>query len=130
MAKQKRYATRDKLLEVLQKRTTLRIEEVTVPEWNDFTLFLRELTVRQQNEVYEKASGEGVEVKDTVKLLQFACVDKEGNALFEPEDIEILMDQSGLVVTKLIAKISEMNTLPDQETEGNSEPPAAASSTS
>lgn len=127
----KRYATRDKILDVLKKRTTLKMEECEVPEWGGFTLFLRELTVRQQNEVYEKASGEdGVKVTDTVKLLQFACVDKEGNPLFEPEDIETLMDQSGLVVTKLITKISEMNTLPDEEKEGNSEPQTDASITS
>lgn len=130
-AKPRKYATREKLLDVLQTRTTLRMEEVTVPEWNNFTLFLRELTVRQQNEVYEKASGEGgVEVKDTVKLLQFACVDREGEPLFEPDDIEVLLDQSGLVVSRLIQQISAMNTVSEEDAEGNSEPQGDASTTS
>lgn len=129
MAKRKRYATREELLEVLKSKA-LRREEITVPEWGGLTFFLQELTVRQQREIFKATKDGSVEVEDTVKLLQYACVTKEGEPLFDDDHLEILMDQSGLVVAELIQKISAMNTVQDEaEEEKNSQAPDEDSAT-
>lgn len=126
MTQKKKFkgVTREALLDRLGKPgLSLKKIPVDVPEW-DMTIYLRELSAGEQNEITEKSKEKARELKkdgldlkgedllsveESVAMLQLCIVDEDGNQMLKKEEVELLMQQSGKLMTDLLQKASSIN---------------------
>ncbi len=75
-----------------------RLKKVDVPEWG-LSVFIRPLTVLEHAKLadlgvkYEKGSNVDRMKNGTMRLVQWAVCDDQGNSLFDATDIEALMNK-------------------------------------
>lgn len=125
--------------------------DVEVPEWGG-TVRVRALSLKEANEwrrgmlksvaktdpktrgiTFEYQFNEQLAELSTIRMLAIACIDAQGNRLFDgPKDIEALSGKNPTPIKRCVDVIKEISGLGDDaadEAEKNSEPsPSDASS--
>ena len=90
-----------------------RYDSVSCPEWGG-DVRVRGLTAYEQSYV-AKLIGDEKKNEVTLKVVQFGCVDEEGNKLFSADDLPQLRTKSYAVIERLGKRILELTGLGDQE---------------
>lgn len=91
-----------------------RYDVVQCPEWGeDGEVRVRGLTAYEQSCV-SKLVEEGKQSDATIKTVQFACVDADGERMFSPDDIKQLATRSYIVIERLCKRILQLTGFGDQ----------------
>ena len=83
-----------------------RFDVVACPEWGG-EVRVRGLTAYEQS-VISKLVGDNRRNEVTIKVVQFGCVDENGDRLFDAEDLKQLSAKSYTVIERLGRKIYEL----------------------
>lgn len=108
--KKKKAATREDLLAVLKRRAggVESLHEEFVPEWG-MTVWIAELSGHDQDKVRRWTKGDDLGVKDSSKMLTLVLRDKNGDPLFVEDDIDLLLEESGKVIERLMVKAARLS---------------------
>ena len=90
-----------------------RYDVVDCPEWGG-EVRVRGLTAYEQSCI-SKLVNETKQNEATVKTVQFACVDENGERMFSPEDIKQLASKSYMVIERLCKRILQLTGFGDQD---------------
>jgi hypothetical protein len=97
--------------------------EVFVPQWKD-TVKVRSLTAAEQG-IFKNSMLEQKHKKDTkvtfdrsnVKAVRMACVDDNGEPLFQPSDEEWLLKKNSAAVQIIFDEVARISGLSDEDLE-------------
>lgn len=90
-----------------------RYDIVSCPEWGG-DVRVRGLTAYEQSYI-SKLDGDDKRNEVTIKVLQFCCVDENGERLFTAEDVRQLQDKSYLVINRLGKRILQLTGFGTQD---------------
>ncbi len=103
--------TREEILDA----DDLEVWDIEVPEWGG-TVLVQSLTAAQVERVQRKYKGKGIKGL-TAALVALACVDENGNRLFQQVDLERLSNKSLSACTRVLKVIMEQNAMEEDELE-------------
>lgn len=89
-----------------------RYDIVQCPEWGG-DVRVRGLTAYEQSYI-SKLDGDDKRNEVTIKVVQFCCVDENGERLFTADDVRQLQDKSYLVIKRLGTRILQLTGFGDQ----------------
>lgn len=120
--------TRDTII----KHNTFRKVEVDVTEWGEIdpetgkpqktTVFVREMSARERD-IYEASMFKGKKTKvlnlidGRAKMVVAVACDADGNAIFQPEDVEWLTLKPVGFINRIFAAASELNNFTEEDEE-------------
>ncbi len=96
-----------------------KLEEVEVPEWGG-SVFIRPITLAEQAKLadlgtkFEKAPVIDRMKNITLRLIQWAVSDSEGQPLFEAKDLELLLNKSASAALRLQSAILNLSGLTEE----------------
>ena len=90
-----------------------RFDSVSCPEWGG-DVRVRGLTAYEQSYI-AKLVGDEKKNEVTLKVVQFGCVDEEGEKMFTADDMAVLKTKSYAVIERLGKRILELTGLGDQD---------------
>lgn len=91
----------------------LRYDTVDCPEWGG-EVRVRSLTAYEQSHI-SKLVAEDKRNEVTLKVVQFACVDEDGERIFSADDIKQLAMKSYTVIERIGKKIYQLTGFGDQD---------------
>ena len=90
-----------------------RYDIVSCPEWGG-DVRVRGLTAYEQSYI-SKLDGDDKRNEVTLKVVQFCCVDENGERMFSPDDIKQLANKSYAVINRLGKRILALTGFGDQK---------------
>ena len=90
-----------------------RYDVVDCPEWGG-EVRVRGLTAYEQSYI-SKLDGDDKRNEVTLKVVQFCCVDENGERMFSPEDIKQLAQKSYAVINRLGKRILKLTGFGNQD---------------
>lgn len=96
------------------KEYTPKQEEISIPEWTDEPLFVRELIGRQLEVLQKYTSldkGKSVTKHQNALLILSSLVDKDGDYLFTEDDIDFIETQPVSIIAKIIGAVTRVSDL-------------------
>ena len=85
-----------------------------VPEWNCI-IYLAELSGWDQEKIQKWTGGKDVKFSDAAKMLSLVCRDEVGAHLFTEEQVEILLGESGVLLTRIMTFAASLNGVDVEE---------------
>ncbi len=107
--------------------TSPKLEKIKVPEWGG-SVFIRPVTLAEQAKLadlgtkFEKTAVVDRMKNITLRLVQWAVSDSDGQPLFDQKDLEALMTKSAISFLRLqdaILRLSGLTEAPRKELEKN-----------
>lgn len=110
---------------ILSSRPT-KLTPVTIEEWGDVTIFIREMTVSQRDEFESgqvKRNEDGTSSLELrglkARLVVLTACDEEGNPIFSEEDIPDLMETGAAGLERAFTVAQRVNRMRKEDTAGN-----------
>ena len=98
-----------------------KVKPLTVPEWNNETIYVRTMT-GQDRDRFEYLAMQMADDKEQMigvraKLAVMTICDENGELLFTDADLKALGDKSGVALDRVFEAAQEINRITDEEVE-------------
>ncbi|MEY8205415.1 MAG: hypothetical protein RPR40_10105 [Bermanella sp.] len=123
-----KFNLREQILATVDLKTSV----VTIKEWGDLDITVRELNAGERDEIVTLHQSEDSVLHAVFRTITFGAIDEKGERIFGPEDAQKLAQKSDAPLTQLyqeIVKLSGLSASAPDDQGGEEETPAGKPST-